>query len=61
MTVPLKQCLSCVILSEADTRAIFATSRIIPFDMLLVIAFDNSVAKTPAANLIEFRKFFQNL
>ena len=43
----------CVILSKTDTRAV------IPVDMLLLIAFDNSVAKTSAANLIDFGNFFK--
>ena len=50
--------MSPVVLSKADTREIFSSSRIIPFDMLLFIAFDNSAAKTPAANLIKFWEIY---
>ena len=53
VTLLLKQCLCCVILSKADTRTV------IPVDMPLLIAFDNGVAKTSAANLIDFGNFFK--
>ena len=32
-----------------------------PFDMVLIIAFDNGAAKTPAANLTCFGRILSNL